>query len=226
MELVIRQKMHDLDPAFGPMAEAIGEHAWGLPELSFRDKTFIFLAGDLCNRNLQMPIEAHVRVGLLNGVTFAAVREIIRHLAPYVGYPTAAQALMRVAEIEKADPPKAPQDAPVAETAPVKLPDAIATELDALDPHFATFYRQQFEQRWARPTVNTRERVLATIAVDVMYQTLDEPFALHLELARQAGATEAQVRNVFHLVAEYGIEKTWRAFQALDKHLTSGRVQL
>lgn len=219
MELVIRQKMHDLDPAFGAMAEKIGEHAWGLPDLSFREKTFAFIAGDLCNRNLQMPLETHIRVGLLNGVPLSSVREAIRHLAPYVGYPTAAEALMRVKQVEGSEPPTAAEMVEAATTAEVKLPDQVAERIDAVDPHFATWYREQFEQRWSRPGLSTRERVLATLAVDVLYQTLDAPLALHLELARQAGVTEAQIRAVFHLIAEFGVEKTWRAFEALQSHL-------
>lgn len=228
MELLIENKLVELDPDFGKMAGYIGNHAWGLPDLTMREKAFVFVAADLCSQNLQMPLEVHVKVGVLNGVAVADVREAVRHLAPYSGYPTAAQAMMRLAQIEReiaAMPTPRPAE-PAPEAPHVELPEDVAADLERLDPHFAAFYRGQFAERWGRGGLSTRERALAVIAVDVMYQTLDEPFALHLELARRAGAGQEQIRQVITLVSEYGISRAWRAFRALEADLAASRASV
>jgi 4-carboxymuconolactone decarboxylase len=224
MELLIENKLVELDAEFGAMAGYIGNHAWGLPGLTMREKAFAFVAADLCSQNLQMPLEVHVKVGVLNGVRLGDFREAVRHLAPYSGYPTAAVAMTRLAQIEREiaamrmPEPSKPAD-PAPETPRVDLPRQVDAGIEHLDAQFAQFYRGQFAERWNRVGLTTRERALATIAVDVMYQTLDEPFALHLDLARQAGAGEIQIRQLITLVSEYGVNRAWRAFRALDAHL-------
>jgi 4-carboxymuconolactone decarboxylase len=64
--------------------------------------------------------------------------------------------------------------------------------------------------------LSPRERALACIAADVLNQTLDQSFSLHIKLAMAAGADDVQVRAVLLLVAEYGIAKAWRAYRALS----------
>jgi 4-carboxymuconolactone decarboxylase len=49
----------------------------------------------------------------------------------------------------------------------------------------------------------------------VLNQTLDESFALHVDLATAAGAGRTQISAVLLRVAEYGIAKAWRAYRAL-----------
>ena len=58
---------------------------------------------------------------------------------------------------------------------------------------------------------------LACVAADVLNQTLDESFELHVDLALRAGASDEQVRAVLLLVAEYGVAKAWRAYRALNR---------
>jgi 4-carboxymuconolactone decarboxylase len=226
MELLIENKMIELDSEFGKMAGYIGRHAWGLPDLTMREKAFAFIAADLCSQNLQMPLEVHVKVGVLNGVRLQDFRAAVRHLAPYSGYPTSALALRRLVQIEQevAEMTVPESSGPPPEAPPVELPESTLAELERLDPHFAQFYRGQFAERWNAEGLSTRERALAAIAVDVMYQTLDEPFALHLELARRAGAGERQIRQVITLVSEYGISRAWRAFRALETHLAASKA--
>jgi alkylhydroperoxidase/carboxymuconolactone decarboxylase family protein YurZ len=222
MKLQSQDQVMALDADFGQMAVYIGQHAWGLPELSIREKTFVFVAADMCCHNLGMPIETHARMGMANGVPVADVREAIRHLAPYAGYPTAAEALFRLADLEDPDAgpgeqARAPADH-VAQPA-VELPAATLNELTELDPAFAAFYQHQFDGRWNRDTLTVRERALATLAADVLYQTLDDSFRLHIDIARTSGAADEQIRAVLRLLAEYSIEKTRRAFAALTEYL-------
>jgi alkylhydroperoxidase/carboxymuconolactone decarboxylase family protein YurZ len=56
-------------------------------------------------------------------------------------------------------------------------------------------------QRWARPHLSVRERAIACLAVDVLYQTLGESLRLHAALALAAGATEETFRDLIRGMA-------------------------
>jgi 4-carboxymuconolactone decarboxylase len=155
-----------------------------------------------------------------NGVAIDDIREVVRHLAPYAGYPTAAEALMRLAEIEQALAPGRATES--AENLPVQLPAEVLDGIRQLDNEFADFVAQQFAERWGRGNLTVRERALATIAVDVMDGTLDDSLRLHLDLALTNGAGEEQARAVLLLLSEFGLAKTWRAYSALNRILSAG----
>ena len=95
MKLANQDKVQALDSEFGRMATEVGVHAWSLPQL-MREKTFVFLAADLCTGNLGFPLLTHVQMAGANGVTVPECVAAIRHLAPYVGFPTAAVALQQL----------------------------------------------------------------------------------------------------------------------------------
>jgi alkylhydroperoxidase/carboxymuconolactone decarboxylase family protein YurZ len=207
MKLANQDQVAALDPTFGRMAAEVGMHAWSLPQLTMREKAFVFLAADLCTANVGFPLSTHVQMAEANGVSVAECVAAIRHLAPYAGYPTAAVALQQVSQRGSAEEPH-----------PVHGWDLAAETIDALtdlDEEFAGFVANQYNQRWGSGELSQRERALACIAVDVLNQTLDESFALHVDLAFAAGAGDEQVRAVLLLVAEYGIAKSWRAYRAL-----------
>lgn len=218
MKLTNQDAIAELDADFAKMAVAVGQHAWGLPELTMREKAFIFLAADLCSRCLGFPLQTHAHMALSQGVSLAALQEAVRHLAPYVGYPTAAEALMALAAME------GPQETAAEEATtnpPLELDEIAAARIAHLDDRFAAFYIEQFAERWGRPELSVRERALATIATDVLNGTLDESLRLHVNLALNNGAAEEQVRAVILQVAEFGIAKAWRAFGALSEILAA-----
>lgn len=212
MKLTNQDAIAELDAEFATMAVAVGQHAWGLPELTMREKAFVFLAADLCSRCLGFPLQTHANMALSQGVSLAALREAVRHLAPYVGYPTAAEALMALAEIESS--PETAADEPPTNP-PFELDETTAARIAHLDDRFAAFYVEQFAARWGRPGLTVRERALATIATDVLNGTLDQSLRLHIGLALDNGAAEEQIRAVILQVAEFGIAKAWSAFSAL-----------
>ncbi|OBH16143.1 dehydrogenase [Mycolicibacter sinensis] len=211
MKLAHQDQVEGLDPAFARMAIEVGRHAWSLPQLTMREKAFVFLAADLCTANLGFALATHVQMAGANGVTAVDCIAAIRHLAPYVGYPTAAVALQRLVD------PGATADTPrMAESR--QLPAEVVDELTALNPDFAAFVAEQFRQRWSDdPELSQRERALSCLATDVLNQTLDESFALHVELAEAAGAGPGQINAVLLLVAEYGMAKAWRAYRTLAR---------
>jgi 4-carboxymuconolactone decarboxylase len=217
MKLTNQETIAVLDAPFAKMTVEVGQHAWSLPDLTMREKAFVFIAADLCCRCLGFPLETHARMAVSQDVSMAALREAVRHLAPYVGYPTAAEALMTLAGIE---PPDASTET-AATSSRVDLDGAILSEIAELDDRFAAFYRDQFNGRWTRPGLSVRERALATIATDVLNGTLDHSLRLHVTLALTNGAGEEQIRAVILQVAESGIGKAWRAFPALKEILCS-----
>jgi 4-carboxymuconolactone decarboxylase len=211
MKLANQDQVAALDPAFGRMAAEVGMHAWSLPQLTMREKTFVFLAADLCTANFGFPLLTHVQMAAANGVSVGECVAAIRHLAPYAGYPTAAVALQQLRELH---PEAGLQSQPESGW---NLSAETVGALSELDEAFAGFVAVQYKERWAGGDLSRRERALACVATDVLNQTLDESLALHVHLALAAGADEAQVRAVLLLVAEFGIGKAWRAYRALSR---------
>ena len=97
MKLANVEQVQALDPVFGRMAAEVGMHAWSLPQLTMREKAFVFLAADLCTANVGFPLLTHVQMAGANGVSVPECIAAIRHLAPYVGYPTVARRLATAA---------------------------------------------------------------------------------------------------------------------------------
>jgi alkylhydroperoxidase/carboxymuconolactone decarboxylase family protein YurZ len=217
MKLANQNAVAAMDADFGEMAVRVGQHAWGLAALTMREKAFVFLAADLCAHGLGFPLQTHAAMARSRGVTLKALREATRHLAPYVGYPTSAEALMRLGEIEAAggDEPNSAEAIPQISDR-LDVDPAALQRITDLDPDFGECFREQFTDRWARPGLTIRERALCTIATDVLNGTLEESFDLHVGLALSHGACAEQVRAVLLLVAEFGIAKAWRAFRALN----------
>ena len=205
-----QEQVQALDPAFAQMATEVGLHAWSLPQLTMREKTFVFLAADLCTASVGFPLATHVQMAEANGVGMPECIAAIRHLAPYVGYPAAAVALQQLRTDDSARKGRS------VEVQRQTLPEHVFATLNALDEDFAGFMAEQFNQRWnCDDELSARERALSCLAADVLNQTLDESFALHVHLATAAGAGRTQINAVLLLVAEYGIAKAWRAYRAL-----------
>jgi 4-carboxymuconolactone decarboxylase len=209
MKLANQDQVVALDPQFGRMATEVGMHAWSLPQLTMREKAFVFLAADLCTANVGFPLLTHVQMAGANGVSVPECVAAIRHLAPYAGYPTAAVALQQLSQLDESE--GAPPQPLYGWDLGTKTIDALAE----LDEEFAGFFANQFNQRWGSDELSPRERALTCLAADVLNQTLDESLSLHIDLAVAAGAGHEQIRAVLLLVAEYGIAKAWRAFRAL-----------
>ena len=209
MKLANVEQVQALDPVFGRMAAEVGMHAWSLPQLTMREKAFVFLAADLCTANVGFPLLTHVQMAGANGVSVPECIAAIRHLAPYVGYPTVAVALQQLRQQESSGGLELPPGEPRG------LPQAAVDALTELNADFAAFFADQFNQRWSGDDLSPRERALACLAADVLNQTLDESFALHVDLATAAGAGPEQIDAVLLLVAEYGMAKVWRAYRAL-----------
>jgi alkylhydroperoxidase/carboxymuconolactone decarboxylase family protein YurZ len=161
----------------------------------------------------------HVQMALANGVEPESIRELYRHLAPYVGYPILVPAFQRLAELGLPDASDTEAVKPVPLTGP--LARAVRV-LEDVDPGLAAFSEDQLAQRWARTHLSVRERAIACLVVDVFYQTLGESLRLHAELAKAAGATEETLRDLLRGLAEFGLPRAWAAAKALLPQRGSG----
>ncbi|WP_350275705.1 carboxymuconolactone decarboxylase family protein [Kribbella sp. HUAS MG21] len=204
-----------LDPVFARFAVGAGHNLWGLHHLTMREKAFVCLTADLCHPHLDQPLAMHVQMALAHGVEPEAIRELYRHLAPYVGYPILVTAFQRLTDLGL---PDAQDDAPVS---PEPLTGALARivgELTKVAPGLAAFTEEQLIQRWNRPRLSVRERAIACLTVDILYQTLGRSLRLHAGLATAAGATENTFRDLIRGVAEFGLARAWAAADALLPH--------
>lgn len=213
-----------LDPDFGRMSIGVGQDAWSLPGLSPREKAFLCLANDILYQHLGLPLRMHVEMALAYAVPWQDLREVVRHLAPYAGYPACVEALVRLAEIEANLEEQAKystgEDIAYPAPQPFTFPSAQSAALRYLDAPYADFVVRQAEQVWNRPHLSHLERAYLSLAADVCHQTLDGSFRLHVDLALKSGASQEQVRAVLRFLAEFSMAKAWRAFQELAKYLS------
>jgi alkylhydroperoxidase/carboxymuconolactone decarboxylase family protein YurZ len=221
--------MTALDPMFGQMYAATAVHAWAVPQLTDREKTFLCVVADVCHAGLGPAFELHVRTGLANGVSVADIRALLSFIAYDSGYHAALNALSRLAEIEPEESlPKAgllTEELTTigADAAPSPLPEPIRAHLRELDPHFAEYCDLQSRMRTPSgpDTLSIRERAFAGMSIDVHYQTLDESFRIHTNRALGAGASHDDVRAVLRFITQFGATKVWRAWPVLNAHLAN-----
>lgn len=200
-----------LDATFGPMAVDAGGYAATLPGLTMREKAFIWMADDVCGGHLGLPFELHVIVARQSGVTWAELRAVLRHLAPYAGYPAVVEAFVRLCEIQRDEP-----DGEVT-VEPPGTPPALPGNDDGFDAWVAG----QDEARWDTALLSVRERALLCVAVDVLQQTLGAPMRAHVEAALAADVDEETLRSLLRLMSELAMGKVWQAFDALTAHLAA-----
>jgi alkylhydroperoxidase/carboxymuconolactone decarboxylase family protein YurZ len=121
-----------------------------------REKTFVFLAADLCTASLGFPLATHVQMAEANGVGLPECIAAIRHLAPHVGYPAAAVALQQLRTDSSAGKGRS------VEVQRQTLPEHVFATLNALYEDFAGFVAEQFNQRWnGDDELSARERALS-----------------------------------------------------------------
>ena len=83
----------DFAPTFVSLTDDVlfGE-VWSRPELSPRDRSLITIASLVSAGNIPQ-LDAHIPMGLANGLTQEEIKEAIIHVAFYAGWPRGASAL-------------------------------------------------------------------------------------------------------------------------------------
>ncbi|MFI9841975.1 carboxymuconolactone decarboxylase family protein [Nonomuraea sp. NPDC051941] len=213
-----------LDPVFAEMSEATDRMIWEeIAELSMREKILLSLVGDVCQQTLGLPFEAHVAMAYENGLSADDLRELLRFIAYDSGYPAALSALARLVDIERGQglPGPAGDGHPIDAdglTSPIPAPTRQAVR--NLDPAFADYMDLQSRMRAGMRRLTVRERAFATMTVDVLFQTLEESFRVHVTRALKAGATPEEARAVVRFSAQFGLTKAWRGMRALNALFT------
>lgn len=219
MTLPTQTTVKDLDPVFAEMAAASLELTERGTRLPPRELALLSLVADVCEQVLGTPFELHVRAALDNGLDADDLRELLRFISYDSGYPAALAALERLAEVERQHglPGPTGQGHHVnADGIGSPMPAAMRAEVHAVDPDFADYMDLQSRMRADMSRISVRERAFATMAVDVLYQTLQESFRGHVGRALSAGATPDEVRAVVRATAPFGMSRTWRAVCVLD----------
>lgn len=221
-----------LDSVFTQMARATTRHAGDVPELTAREKAFLYLTADVCQQTLGVPFEMHLDGALNAGLTTADIRALLRLISYDTGYHAALAAFVRLAEIETARGIPTPDAEPLPDdlvstgpdAARTPLPEAVANRTRELDDHFADHVALQSRMRLpAGPgTLDVRERSFTAMSIDVHYQTLGDTFRIHVTRALSGGASAEDVRAVLRFTAQFGVTRAWHAWEPLNKYLAEG----
>ncbi|MFD1934743.1 carboxymuconolactone decarboxylase family protein [Nonomuraea mangrovi] len=213
-----------LDPVFAEMSAATDHAVWEeIPELTMREKVLLSVVADVCQQTLGLPLELHVTMGLEHGVSADDLRELLRFISYDSGYPAALAALARLTEIER----ERGLAGPTGEGHPIDaggsgspIPAPTRQAVRNLDARFADYMDLQSRMRAGMRRLSVRERAFATMTVDVLYQTLEESFRVHVTRALSAGATPDDVRAVVRFSARFGMTKAWRGLRVLEALFT------
>ncbi len=212
----VSQGILALDADFGAMAVRVGTETWSIKELDPQDCALLCIVNDVCNQTPGLPFQMHVQLMITNGARLRQVKEILLHLAPHAGYPVVLEALLRLKEIQ-ATLQLDEGDVQATEPAEIQAWDEeVGARLMALDTSFGTFVMRETNQVWSRGLLSAKERVYISLAVDVIYQTLGEPFRFHLQQAFRQGVNSDQIKAVIRFLAEFSMVRAWEAFAALQ----------
>jgi alkylhydroperoxidase/carboxymuconolactone decarboxylase family protein YurZ len=225
MELVSPERVMQLDPVFGAMGLEAGRKIWSPSQLSMREKALLLLAGDVAVGELGLPFELHTAMALSKASMSAEdLRELLRHVAPAAGLNPTSRAFERLAAVlaglgqsTESHAARAPAPHPGA-----PYPAEALAELRVADPRLAADIEDQSAELWGRPGLSHRERLLASLAIDIAGGTLGQAFGAHARMALHAGITPAEIHEALRVLAEYSTVKAWEATIAFDRILRSG----
>lgn len=202
-----------------------GRKIWSPSQLSAREKSVLLIAGDIAVRELGLPFELHTAMALSRaGMSVEDLRELLRHVAPAAGFNPTSRVFERLATVVEELGLSAESHASRApaphQAAP--YPADVLEELRAADPKLAADIEAQSAELWSRSGLSHRERLLASLAIDVAGGTLGHAFAAHARMAIGAGVTLAEIHEALRVLAEYSTVRAWEAAIALERILRSG----
>ncbi|MCF6468697.1 dehydrogenase [Nonomuraea sp. MG754425] len=204
----------EVDLEFQKMALETAGLTFALAGTGVREKLLQVTAHDICRGHLGLAFSMHVTALHAHGVPYADVLALIRFVAPYAGYPAAADALGRLAEVAAGlglDTTPEPSRVAAGTSAP---------GWPAGDPWLAGFLASRTGRAWSEERLSARERAFVTLTAHVARRAFGESFRRHVALAlRTAGADE--VRDAVRFTAELGVIDAADAMEALEQALTA-----
>ena len=97
--------------------------------------------------------------------------------------------------------------------------------LKSINPNFGEFVTRVAGEAWGLPLIDQKTKALITIAVDVVNQDhtgSGSPFAAHINMALQQGATPAEIEELLLFMCVYaGFNKAAGCFGVLNEILDS-----
>ena len=208
----------EVDPEFEIIALETAGLTFGLQKTSVREKLLQNLTHDLCRSQLGLAFEMHVAAAKMHAIPYADLQAAIRFIAPYAGYPAAADALARLKEIasdiamdtrDVGEPPAPGDDG-----------DPVQT-LDVTDEWMVEFLNSRTARASSETRLTKRKRAILAITSDVSQQILEDSFRMHVKLALDAGLSKDDVGDVVRFCAEHGVTKAVAALRDLDTMLDS-----
>lgn len=95
----IRRRWRSLSPDFERYVLGfLAGEIWSRPRLDLRSRSLITIAA-LAGSGRQQGLELNIRMGLNNGASRNEITETLLHLAPYIGFPAAWEALTVAARV-------------------------------------------------------------------------------------------------------------------------------
>jgi alkylhydroperoxidase/carboxymuconolactone decarboxylase family protein YurZ len=201
-----------VDPEFERMALETGAFTYGLSGTSVREKLLQVIANDVCRAHLGLAFRMHVMAAKMHGIPDADLMALLRFVAPYAGYPAAADALGRLGALGA----ELGFDA-TAEPGPERAAGEPDPALRSTDEWMAGFLASRNSRSWSEERLSPRERVIVAITTDVCMQTLGEPFRGHVRLARRLGLSDDEIHDVVRFTAELGSARTVAALAELGR---------
>jgi 4-carboxymuconolactone decarboxylase len=204
----------EVDTEFEKMALETGGLTFALTGTSVREKLLQNLTQDICRSQLGLAFRMHVTAAKMHGIGYADLLAAIRFIAPYAGYPAAADALARVKQVaaeigmdtdDLGEPPP-----PAGDSKPVE-------SLESTDEWMIEFLTSRTARAWSEVRLSRRERAIVAITSDVSQQTLADSVRLHVKLAMGAGVHTDDVRDVVRFCAEHSLARAVTALRELDK---------
>jgi 4-carboxymuconolactone decarboxylase len=204
-----------VDPEFERMALETGAFTYGLSGTSVREKLLQVIANDVCRAHLGLAFRMHVMAAKMHGIPYADLLALLRFVAPYAGYPAAADALGRLGAVGR----EIGFDTTVAEKSEKDAgePDAA---LRSSDEWMAGFLASRTGRSWSEERLSAREGAIVVITTDVSMQNMGDPFRGHVQLARRLGLSDDEIRDVVRFTAELCSARTVAALAELDRILS------
>lgn len=92
-QTLMQKMMGGFAPAFVSLTDdVLFGQVWSRPELSRRDRSLITISSLVSAGNIEQ-LEAHIPMGIANGLSQDEIIEAITHVAFYAGWPRAVSAL-------------------------------------------------------------------------------------------------------------------------------------
>jgi 4-carboxymuconolactone decarboxylase len=202
-----------IDAEFERMALETGDFTFGLPGTSVREKLLQVTTHDICRASFGLPFKMHVMALNMHGVPYADMLALIRFVAPYSGYPSAAGALSRIADIAA--------ELGIDTTAePARVTEVTTNAAWPIaDSWMAEFVASRTGRAWSEQRLSQRERAFIALTAHVTQRSLGASFGRHVQVAL-AVATPDEVRDVVRFTAEMGITETVAALEELERILS------